>query len=125
MGTSWKKARIGPIWAGAAVEIFLVIMFLAIGMVEDRSRDLAANIVEMVLWSVRAAMGGSMRLVWAWMRRWWNCWMFISVRAVNEVRLKGPYISRFVKETGVRNLLLDRAPSFALRNVHLGIRKPC
>lgn len=54
MGTSWKKARIGPIWAGAAVEIFLVIMFLAIGMVEDRSRDLAANIVEMVLWSVGA-----------------------------------------------------------------------
>lgn len=29
-------------------------MFLAIGMVEDRSRDLAANIVEMVLWSAGA-----------------------------------------------------------------------
>lgn len=52
MGTSWKKARIGPIWAGAAVDIFLAIMFLAIGIVEDRRRDLAANIADMVLWVV-------------------------------------------------------------------------
>lgn len=28
-----------------------------------------------------------------------------------QVQLKGRYISRFVKETGVGNLLLDRAPS--------------
>lgn len=83
MGTSWKKARIydgsgladiftwrwawsrltGPTGAGAAVEIFLAIMFLPTRMVEDRRRDLAANIIEMVLWFVDIVCGISGELV--------------------------------------------------------------